>query len=205
MGYREPAPDFHHDAVAVFGAAIAGRSWHAHADGTLSGITYRQPWVRGTNTAWCPYSGAEIGTVVEQPADWLDGNHRSSFTIGRHAFAPAMTRTHKPGALGCSCGWWAYTDRDLTPTWGSCERRATSVAGVVRLWGRMTRGTKGYRAQYAEIQALIEPSWVDDTEPGSSVYGNTPRAEIWERVVDKYAAPVLPTIDAAFAAVRSLA
>ena len=203
MGYRDPHPDFHEDAVAVFGAAIAGRSWHAHADGTLAGITYRHPWVRGTNAAWCPYSGAEPGTVVSEPDHWLDGKYPTSWNVGR-VYTPALTSTHKPGALGCSCGWWAYMDQTLTTTWASGGTRASSVSGVVRLWGRMTRGTRGYRAQYADIQALIEPEWAGDDREKGSLFGATTRADIWERVVQKYAVPVVPDLESAFQSVRSL-
>lgn len=85
--------------------------------------------------------------------------------------AAAVKAEHTLASLNCQCGFYAYFDggndylRDdfsamsyagmfLTRT----EDKAARVGAIVNAWGKATVGSRGFRAEKAEIVALIVPS-----------------------------------------------
>ena len=67
---------------------------------------------------------------------------------------------HNIGHPACTCGFYAYTD------WGSLHQNSLTsfedyVFGLVRGYGHVTVGTKGFRAEKAEIVALTHPHTYD--------------------------------------------
>lgn len=62
---------------------------------------------------------------------------------------------HSIAMPACTCGFYAFTD-SLSLDENS-SRTSDAIYGIVRAWGQVTVGTKGFRAQYAEIMGLTEP------------------------------------------------
>lgn len=182
--------EFFTEPRAVVGACVAGRTWRVWPDGVLTGVSYWQEWAVRGNVAHCPYVGQEptrLRSSIPHPESW-----RGGVGVGFISHGPSTARRHKPGALGCSCGWWAYHDLTLSASW-AMKSTANKVVGVVQVYGLMTRGTKGYRSQFADILALVTPDW-SDLEDGTS-------PELWERVAARYPVPCFPSIEEASAAV----
>jgi hypothetical protein len=77
---------------------------------------------------------------------------------GRRLHATCLPQTagdfireaHAAPAHDCHCGIGA----DRAPDLAVCEVDATSVIGIVTLWGRLEVSRTGARAEWAEIQAL---------------------------------------------------
>ena len=62
-----------------------------------------------------------------------------------------------------TCGFYAYTDE--ASLFENSNRGANSVFGLIKAYGHVTQGTKGFRAEKAEIVALTEPlDWVESAE-----------------------------------------
>lgn len=195
--------EFRRQPIPVVGSCTAGRVWRAWEDGVLTGLTYAHPWVTTRNVAYCPYIGTDVDasrqSSWDQP-DALPDNWRNH-DVSLYPHGAVNTKRHKPGSLGCACGWWMYHDLSMSASWQSVYRTRLTVVGIVHAYGAMTRGTKGYRAQYADIAAFVEPAWSrlftpDDPQP----------ALVWERVVDTYPhVPVYPTLRAATEAKKGTA
>lgn len=64
-------------------------------------------------------------------------------------------KEHEITAPECICGFYAYTDQK------SLEDNSNSfdptVFGIVKAWGLVTQGTKGFRSQYAQVVGLTVP------------------------------------------------
>lgn len=79
-------------------------------------------------------------TGVHQQAPWGPGeNVASCITV-------MGGEGHRPPAVGCGCGFWAYHDGSSYP--------AGPVSGVIEGYGRVTIGPRGFRAEKARIVAL---------------------------------------------------
>lgn len=64
-------------------------------------------------------------------------------------------------SLDCLCGFYAYYDGSndyLQDRVGWSDWR---IAGIIEGWGRCVVGTRGFRCQRAQIQALVTPHGVD--------------------------------------------
>lgn len=184
--------EFHDGAIPVVGSCTAGRVWKVEPDGILRGVTYGQPWTATGNTAICPYIGVPRDERPHPPETWRNHGWYPTFFYP-HGGGKSRDKPHKPGAMGCSCGYWVYHDLTLSATWASTANlhRAPYVVGLVHAYGNMTRGSKGYRAEHADIAALITPGWAGD--------------DLWEKVATLYPVPCFDTIEAAATAVRSAA
>ena len=208
--------DFHDDTLLVVGSCIAGRSWRAYPDGTLTGVTYGQTWKTTGNEAYCPYVGLEKGSSAAIPGGWRHGG--MFYPHGR-----TNPRKHRPGGIGCSCGYWCYHDLAASASWKPAGL-LLGVVGVVHAYGLMTRGSKGYRAQFADIAALVRPDWADRREmpeavvaaviaSWSSVWSwseeppapETTLADVWALVTDRYPVPVYESIESAMAGIHGKA
>jgi hypothetical protein len=55
----------------------------------------------------------------------------------------------------CTCGFYAYTNPEAL--YENSKRRADSYFGIVKAWGKVTQGTKGFRAEKAQIVGLTVP------------------------------------------------
>jgi hypothetical protein len=68
----------------------------------------------------------------------------------------ADRKEHRPGHPDCTCGIYAYHDLlSLKPT---PRAFPTAVFGLVNAYGHVTVGTKGFRAEKADVVALTLPA-----------------------------------------------
>lgn len=73
--------------------------------------------------------------------------------------ADAWEKPHRSPDPGCTCGlyaFWAPADAD---SWLLDARRAT-VLGRVDAWGKVLPGTKGFRSEFAMVDALATPTCI---------------------------------------------
>lgn len=123
--------DRHGEIQLVPGDIHGQRAFKVHRNGTLVSPSYEWPWHDGENTAQC--------TVHLWCDDFWDA------TEGGHHIAHPK----------CSCGFYAYfyeveNDYHNPGFWGT-------VQAIVRSTGKATVGDRGFRAEKAEIVALVEP------------------------------------------------
>lgn len=187
--------EFHSEPLLVVGRCLAGRVFRAHSDGVLTGLVYRQPWAPGINEAMCPYSTGQ----AYAPDHWREPGIGHSYFYGHEGHK--RSTPHKPGAMKCSCGFWLYHDLAMSAEWAKASG-GCGVVGLVHATGTMTRGTKGYRAQRAQIIALVAPLWAGWDDPAEDEPA-APSASWWDNVVDLYRVPIYTTLDAAVVGVKS--
>lgn len=194
--------DFHHDSRPLVAGQITGvRSFAVDKLGRLTGVTHRKVWRPGVNEAHCPTAATaeeqveekakEVDKAEREGGDAITYHHLSSSmtaAISRQIasaysaspsftwhVAEPMTRTdeHRPGAKGCGCGFWAYFD-------GSDDfSDDDNVTGIIRGEGVVTVGSKGFRAERAEVVALVDPSDRWAGEPAEDK-----RPNLWDRWSD---------------------
>lgn len=161
--------EFFDDAIPVVGTVRGARVWRVEDDGVLTGVTYRQPWTQGENVAHCVFSAAGKDGQAEYPEHWYRAKWNPTVVSSN-----VRRDKHHPGALGCTCGFFSYHEGDGME-WAATAGYDRHVGGVVHVYGRMTRGSKGFRAEKARIVALTVPRWSD------LAYGGRDDPEVFER------------------------
>lgn len=63
---------------------------------------------------------------------------------------------HETPGVDCTCGIYAYTSEDSL--FRNSYSDMTSALGIVRSWGLVTQGSKGFRAQHAQIIGITGPT-----------------------------------------------
>lgn len=97
---------------------------------------------------------------------WVDGENT----------ATCLSDDHRPGDLGCRCGFYAFHGLEHTDWYWQSK----NVLAVVACYGQVTTGSKGLRAQHARIEALwlsrrVPQQMVDKIQaryPGTCIYRN---------------------------------
>lgn len=146
-------------AAFVAGAARGLRTFRIDPDGWLRGVSYRQPWTPGENTAQC-FAGKPNKLPRGMPKD----GPPAYSSLGAYAFPmdaslpPLVMRGYEPNPCkgldpACACGFYAYHVPDMARYGtGGNEAQAT---GVVEAYGKLVLGPFGYRAEKARIIALV--------------------------------------------------
>lgn len=87
---------------------------------------------------------------------WVDGKPRSNgVKIDLRITGSVPVPPHRPALPSCVCGFYAYTDE--ASLLANSRPYGDVVFGIVRAYGRITQGTKGFRAETAEVVALTRP------------------------------------------------
>lgn len=156
------------------GTVVGLRSFSVDHLGRLTGVSILQVWLPGDNESACkkPSDGGYYSTALQT----LYGQLWPSFTL-RYATAPSpgvevtgypqeqlkvdpkpvVTPPHELAT--CSCGFYAYFGD--SNDYGS----RTTLTGVVEAFGKVTIGTRGFRAEKARIVALVIPTKRRDNRP----------------------------------------
>lgn len=93
--------------------------------------------------------------------------HRWTKRIEARCLRPIhLHRGHAP-AEGCDCGLYAFHDLPDAITYRTALD-VTDVVGIVRGWGSLRVHQDGWRAQYAEILAIVEPPIQDVRIPSQA-------------------------------------
>lgn len=93
---------------------------------------------------WSPDAGGGLKGVYGKT--WQPGPHRA--TCDRHLHGHG---DYEIPSLDCWCGFWAGYSMEPIREFGYGEK---PVVGVVRGWGHMVEGERGFRAERAEITGL---------------------------------------------------
>lgn len=145
------------EATAFVPAAFTGvRAWLVKDDGQLRSANFNHVWTDGVNTAVCLPRPTYQGCRDIHP--------------GEPAHVPACTFTHEPLTNEkCGCGFWAYTIPEHYFADGPDGWKGTTTiipadpwtVGLVRGYGQMRIGPKGFRSTKAVIAALLIPTEAD--------------------------------------------
>lgn len=220
-----------HDGELNFrvGEIYGLRSFSINSDGWLTGVMFHKPWTPGVNEAQCwrvtswesegltstesPY----LTTVSEPNPDDPDHPIKSTAYVMRGAEGERWNVRTKPTPIygnnddpthvvgdDEACGLHGYLEGSLD--YGSGNQK---INGVVKAWGRMALGDRGFRAQYARIVALYAPlTPAADVGPGftyrpqpptywgmlSSADPGVPTQEQVDLIRERYKVPVFNSL-----------
>lgn len=169
---------------------IAYRRWNV-TDGWLQGLGVPVKWEPGVQTARC--AGTVPVTVAEYcdppppdtprpdsytyfgagPGPWPLPDGRWVKLVKRPTCNDAIPLDHLTPSLQSKCGLWAH--RQPIPDC-ACEDPGTryhGAVGVVRMWGRAVEHTDGWRAEHAEVVALVDHSGSVRRDYGVPRYATT--------------------------------
>lgn len=164
------------------------RSFKIDEYNRLTGVSYQEVWKPGVNEATCkannetavsawigysvvksPVKGDESQEMIEikdaQQRTVFYGSNPPSYVLNAVTAIQQATQTsdddpdankHRVGNVDCTCGFYAYFDTNDNPYHKSGEQ----VMGIVEAHGTVSVGSRGFRAQKAQLQALIIPSAV---------------------------------------------
>lgn len=140
----------------ALGTVTGLRSFNADNQGFLRSASYSgYTWRPGINTAECAHvtgMNAKLRTHVNrgfQKPKWTmqradDGQF--SFIKDPHP-EPYKEVVGRCGNDDHGCGFWAYHDGSTYPE--------GNVTGIISAWGKTTIGTKGFRSDFAKVEALF--------------------------------------------------
>jgi len=111
---------------------VAFRRWTVEGGRLHSTGVLASPWDAGRMTARCMFAECDCPAC---------------------AFASTLVGQHDVPDENCTCGWYAYKRPQLA---------GAGAVGVVRLGGRMVEHERGYRAQYAQVLAVVDPDGLVD-------------------------------------------
>lgn len=147
----------------VAGSVVGVRGFNVDDDGWLRGLFHASAFRPGVNEAQhrgISRSGGRCGLPSLEMAHAL--NRIQAAMAGRQMSTPLPTRCASPGCekcgnpsdmkhrvagLNCTCGYYAYFD----------DRPSGAVAAVIEGTGVVTLGSRGFRAQKAQLVALVDP------------------------------------------------
>lgn len=157
--------DFSGDDYEFAAGSIKGmRSWSIDDQGRLRGVSFKALWTPGENTATCknpperepcPKRSVLEITVEERVCPCGCGETEKVEAYSTCGEEGCWRGTHPAGArhtydTDCSCGFWAYDEH-------SFEEHG-DVTGIIEAWGKVTIGTRGFRAEKAKVMALCRYS-----------------------------------------------
>jgi hypothetical protein len=144
----------------VFSECVIGyRRWML-TDWTLVPNSIGDPWRPGINHARCRTH---------------DPGYAGALWAQRHAsiYIESNPEPHTTPDPDCECGLYALHDLDLIR--GHEPETIVFIIGAVAAWGRLEVHWDGFRAEYAQIVALVPPH-------GGSTAGGWPGLEVLQRV-----------------------
>ena len=183
------ADDFATDGTQyefAMGEVYGVRAWTVHPNGIgkgcgLHSLSWASTWAPGVNTARC-FRRKKVH-LGDRQCD-----------CGCNAIVPQIRWDDDPCSgmdPACECGFYAYLDGSENDylVW----QTGPTVQGVIRAFGKVILGTKGFRAEKAEILAMVPAEASGDHNFGQ--YPEMP--EILERLQTSYPGiPIFKTKEA---------
>lgn len=134
------------DRQLVLGSLVGYRRWITGGDGWLRGWDHHERWQTGVSRSTCWRLGRD-GT-----SGWFPGNPQFR-PSGEVRLPGGRVRNPCSGMeVGCSCGYWAYTDVTRA------VQGVSDVIGAIEGTGRVVVGPAGFRAERARILAILPRS-----------------------------------------------
>lgn len=137
----------------VFSECVIGyRSWKLD-DWVLSPVSFGSPWRPGVNKATCKRADM-MGVFGSFSVTW------SLTTGGVITGDPVIAPEHAAPKQDCACGLHAYHELP--------EQGEGIVIGAVAAWGNLQVHSNGFRAEHAQIVALVAADGLEDV---AALYG----------------------------------
>lgn len=176
------------DRPFVAGSLVGIRSFKPVGDVLTAPVQRTMVWGGGENVAQCVPAGGFVafgggggGSYVTNTAPitlYGGGGGRSggssvvNVVVGGTATGEPG---HRPGSLGCRCGFYAYFNLGYNP-----HHSPRNVLGLIEGYGVVTVGNRGFRCEKARIVALIAP---DIPDPHfARVFANYPDVPVFNSV-----------------------
>lgn len=162
---------------------VGYRGWNINDEGNLCGVTHDEEWPPGKVTA-------EAVCMVKRPKVEIELHNipKEHFTEAQleiemivDRWAEAWIDPHEPPNENCRCGLYARLERD--------EVSYGEVHGRIEAWGKIVKGSQGYRAQFARVTGLYRGRMRDDFPEGSVLIPR--REEVIDKLADRYDVPIL--------------
>jgi hypothetical protein len=119
----------------------------------------------------------------------VDGLYPRNDTFSVRITGSVPIEPHEATLPSCQCGFYAYTDQQSLVENSGLD--GTLVFGLVRAFGKVTQGTKGFRAEKAQVIALTRPQVVPPSR-------RTPFHRKTDRTIDLWETLHNPMSDFAF-------
>ena len=165
------------DRPFVAGVITGLRAFRIDPLGRLTGVVHRDVWTPGENVGVCHKSATDQTFRAFSTGGYIMDGGRKGKGSGRRGDLynfyiqhepPAPLRKHPIASASCECGYYAYFDggndylSQSSNAWaalytGGTEDRAPRVGAIVNGYGLVTVGSRGFRAEKAEVIALISP------------------------------------------------
>jgi hypothetical protein len=103
--------------------------------------------------------------------EWLPGTNMATCRRGAVASDDPVNRPHRAGASGCSCGFWCLhklndVANNVANPWIS---NGATVWGSIVGWGQCTRQGNGWRCEYAQVVAFMDPLLATKANPPANL------------------------------------
>ena len=145
------------DRPLYAGAVLRGqRVWYVDQSATLYGMTFPKPWAPGENVAECynesyidGYNGGSCPCQLCMSMRVRDAGPK----------VPKWRETAHDVSIKCACGWYGITghSNEYLFTSDYTRHRLPRIEGIIEGYGKVVVGSKGFRAQKAQIVALVVP------------------------------------------------
>lgn len=164
------------DRPFVAGVITGLRAFRIDPLGRLTGVVHRDVWTPGENVGVCHKSDTPTFHTFASGGYIMAGGRKGksrgrsddlyNFYIQHEP--PKPLRKHPIGSASCECGFYAYFDggndylTQSSSAWlalyiGGTDDTAPRVGAIVNGYGLVTVGSRGFRAEKAEVIALISP------------------------------------------------
>lgn len=235
--YRNSASINEFSREIRIGEIYGARTFRANQDGTLMGVVLSRFWEPGVTTAECwrptgwdvlgvgvsntvprlkqqrvptgrmvSISGTDMPEHVWEPLGWswtVDGVEGYATVQPKPIFGNQDDAHHDLGK--CVCGLHGYMSGSL-----DYAQYPDAISGVLRGFGTVSMGDRGFRAQYAQIVALYVPTVripleerIDRPEPMAPLRAGFARGsigrdvtpELVDKIRAKYNVPIYHDLD----------
>jgi hypothetical protein len=179
------------------GPVIGYRRWTVTPKGWLGALGLPVIWYPGVQTAECHGTHTvNVAEYCDDPATEELGPWDSTDPLGRRGpyrlpdgkwirivqrksciYAAYVPPDHPAPSLRSRCGIWAHKQPIPDCTCPDPTGPAHGAVGVVRMWGRGVEHDDGWRAQYAELVAIVDHSGRLTQDYGVPRYPTT--ADMW--------------------------
>jgi hypothetical protein len=88
---------------------------------------------------------------------WQPGENVAECRVTEHGYSTGKGEHGTPPADNCSCGFYAFREREQVMLHVSRDDGSPVAFGEVWLWGEVVVAEQGFRAQYSEVKSIYLP------------------------------------------------
>ncbi len=161
---------FQGESQLSLGYVLGVRGFRLDEMGRFTGWTHQVVWTPGMNTAECQKTEVVCGKRTHDP---YTGTRRH-----RHVGTCYRKIKCEKDIADCDHGFWAYfTEFDNQNT----DLKDESFPAIIKGYGKVVLGTKGFRSEKAEIVAVVVPNTYDsDATQVALIRRNYPDVQLFD-------------------------